>query len=126
TEVERDATVTITFSADIDVSSVTPTSVRLVGPDGPVEDTLEISGPVVTLSPSNPLWLVGRYTVELGRQVAASDGAELGADSSSAFRVRDGRWQQPYYPFGADEERHFYWNPLPAENDRGDILIGGV
>jgi hypothetical protein len=94
-EVARDTTVTVTFSAAIDVDSVSNDSFRLVGPSGPVVGRLEVDDAEVSLVPAAPLALFADYQLQLSASLAASNGEELEADQVIKFSTRDGMFGKP-------------------------------
>jgi hypothetical protein len=121
--VERDIAVTITFSEPIDERSITETSILLAGPEGDVVGTLRVDGNVVSFLPSRKLWLLGDYSLTVGETVADLSGNTLHEGTRVGFRIRDGRWSEPKWPFGANAPMgvsQFQRNAL------GDIVLGMV
>jgi len=119
-DVERDVAITATFSEPIDERSVTTTSVLLTGPEGDVSGTLSVDGNVVSFAPSRKLWLLGDYVLTVNDTVADLTGNALGESASVGFRIRDGRWSEPTFPFGpvASGAGPFQRNSV------GDIVVG--
>src|SRR5688572_18605416 len=119
-DVERDITVTVTFSEPIDERSVTETSVALSGPDGEVSGTLSVDGDVISFVPERKLNLLGTYVLGIDETIADLEGNTLGESASAEFRVRDGRWSEPEYPFGRAESQAAGYFQRHA---RGDIVM---
>jgi hypothetical protein len=120
-DVERDVTATVTFSEALDAESVNETSVVLTGPDGDVAGTASVDGDVVTFVAEKPLYLLGEYTLTLGETIADLAGNTLGDEASVGFRVRDGRWSEPVYPFGETVRRVA---TILKRNAYGDAIVG--
>jgi hypothetical protein len=120
-DVERDVTVTIEFSEAIDEDSVTATSVVLTGPDGDVAGTLGVDGNVVEFTPEKKLYLLGDYELTIDETIADLAGNALERGEMAGFKVRDGRWGEPMYPFGETERR--VMTQLES-NTSGDVIVG--
>lgn len=120
-DVERDVTVTIEFSEAIDENSVTETSVVLTGPDGDVSGALGVDENVVTFTAEKKLYLLGDYTVTIDETIADLARNTLEERESVGFKVRDGRWSEPVYPFGETERRVF---TQMESNTLGDVVVG--
>jgi hypothetical protein len=99
-DIERDVTVTAELSEAIDESSVTNTSVKLNGPDGDVAGIASVDGNTISFAPERKLNLLGTYTFTIDETVADLAGNTLEESASAEFRVRDGRWSEPVFPFG--------------------------
>jgi hypothetical protein len=75
---------------------------------------------VVTFVADKALYLLGDYTLTISDSVADLAGNTLGEETSVAFKVRDGRWSEPTYPFGETVPRlvsAFQRNAL------GDVVV---
>lgn len=119
-DVERDITVTVTFSEPIDERTVTETSVALSGPDGEVSGTISVDGDVISFVPEQKLNLLGTYVLGIDETIADLEGNTLSESTSAEFRVRDGRWSEPEYPFGRTESQVAGYF---QRNARGDIVM---
>jgi hypothetical protein len=95
TDVERDESIHITFSAPVDPDTVSDDSFRLMGPEGPVVGKLEVSGAEVVLRPEAALAIYADYEIQLSPPLAATDGKPLQEAQIFTFRTRDGLLGQP-------------------------------
>jgi hypothetical protein len=119
--VERNVTVTIELSEPIDEASVTTSSVRLLVLDGDVAGTVKATKSTITFVPDVPLSLLETYTIALSDSIADLAGNTLADDASAEFRVRDGRWGTPTFPFGTEVARAV----RALESNRwGDAVVG--
>jgi hypothetical protein len=119
-DVERDSTVTVTFSEAIDDRTVTETSVSLSGPNGKVSGTLRVDENVISFVPERKLNLLGTYVLGVDETIADLEGNSLRGSGSAEFRVRDGRWSQPEFPLGNSISRTVMDT---ASNPRGDLIV---
>lgn len=95
TDVERDESIHVAFSAPVDPDTVSDDSFRLMGPEGQVVAKLEVIGTEVVLTPEAALSLYADYEIELSADLATTDGEVLQEGQSFTFRTRDGVWGQP-------------------------------
>lgn len=93
--VERDAAVTVTFSAALDPASVTAETFAVTGPAGVVDGKLSVKGATVTFKPSAAWSLLADYVVDVAKTVASMDAGALGAAYQFAFQSRDGVFRKP-------------------------------
>lgn len=94
TDVERDGSIRVTFSAPVDPGTVSDDSFRLMGPEGPVVGKLEVIGTEVVLAPTTALSLYADYEIELSADLAATDGDALKEAQRFTFTTRDGAFGQ--------------------------------
>jgi hypothetical protein len=91
-----DAVVRITFSAAVDPTTVTATSVVLSSGGTAIAATRTVSGTVVTLTPTAPLTEFGTaYTVQVTTAVKTAAGQSLAANAGSGFTTEF--WDPNYY-----------------------------
>ena len=86
TGVTPNATVTITFSEDVEPTSCTATSVRL----GNVVGAVAVDGHTVTFTPSDPLQFLTAYDVTVTTSVCDRASNHLTEDFVSSFTTGDG------------------------------------
>ncbi len=94
-DVEPDAPIVITFSGDVDETTVAPSTIELLGDGTPLAGTLEPSGDTVMFTPTARLRLLADYTVHVADTVASLAGPALAEDYEASFTVRDGVWSEP-------------------------------
>lgn len=87
--VDPDANISIVFSAPIDASSVTASSVYLTGPSGTISVSLSVSKDTVIIDPRNRLNSGASYTATVRGDVRSIDGVSLGSNYNFKFSVAD-------------------------------------
>lgn len=124
-DVSTDAdTITIQFSEAIEPSTVTAESVRVLDLGEPLPNELGVSGSTVTITLSEPLSVLARYTVEVSTVVEDLDGEQLSTAFVSTFDTVDGEWGDTL-EVGPEGDAPYTQVSL-ATNDRGDALFGIV
>ncbi len=115
---DRNVNIQITLSRDVDAATVANSSVSLNGPDGSVNTTATAQGAKITITPSQPLKLLGDYTITVKKGVKSAEGAILDQDIVSRFRVNDGKWRSPT-KVGSLEG----FVSETSSNPRGDMIV---
>lgn len=92
TGVDRNAALTLGFSAPVDVATVSA-NVTLSRAGQAVAVTAAGSGSTVTVNPQAPLMPLARYTLAAATGLRGSGGQTLGTAASVSFTTRDGAWQ---------------------------------
>ncbi len=93
TGVDRNAPLTLGFSAPLDVATVAANVTLTRGGGVPVQATAAGSGASVTVTPQAPLMPLANYTVAAATGLRGQGGQTLGTAASVGFTTRDGAWQ---------------------------------
>jgi hypothetical protein len=117
--VERDASITITFSTLVDAKTITAKSFSVTGPDGAVAGKLSAEGASATFTPDARWSLLADYTVELAASIAGVDASPLDELHRYAFQTRDGIFGKPERLTAAS-----VYLSRPVANRAGDVLVG--
>lgn len=90
TEVALDTAIVVELSAP----PAADFAVSLTAATGePISHALAIDGAIVTITPSEPLWLASDYELVVDASARAEDGESLATPFSSRFATRDGTWR---------------------------------
>ncbi|MCP3144119.1 Ig-like domain-containing protein [Pyxidicoccus xibeiensis] len=89
----------VTFSEDLEPSTVTEATLTLLHGDLPVDGAVDVQGQVATFTPARRLALLGHYTATVSAGVRGASGATLASSHAWSFTTRDGAW-------GAGEHVH--------------------
>ena len=93
TGVEVAPSIAVTFSAAMDMSTITSDTVQIKDEAGAaVAGSLTFADTVASFVPTGRLNLLGSYTVNVSTAAKDTSGTALGAAFSSTFTVRDGVW----------------------------------
>jgi hypothetical protein len=88
TAIQRDGSVTVTFSRALDATTVTTSSVKLLAPGGtvvPASVTYDATSKTATLTPSSVLAATTTYTGDVTTAVHADDGTPLANETTWTF-----------------------------------------
>jgi len=89
-----DASIELNFSANLDHTTVTNTSVSVMGPDGEVSGQLDISENSVTFTPDEALTSLSQYTITTSSAIEDLQGNALAEDKSISFttEINTNKW----------------------------------
>ncbi len=93
--VEREATIEVTFNRPLDADTVTAETFRVLKNGAEVTGKLEVGRRSIKLEPAALLQLVSEYTVEVAGEIADEKGRALGEGATFTFAVRDGVFSEP-------------------------------
>lgn len=93
-EIDRHVPIAVTFSEEMLASTIDSESLTLTGPQGAVTGVvaLDAATHVATFTPATALDMRASYTATLASTITDLAGNSL-VELSSAFTIRDGRWQ---------------------------------
>jgi Bacterial Ig-like domain len=94
TAAEPTDSIRIEFSEQLDPSTVTNETVRIMDGDVSIPGSVSLSGVTVEFTPDARLDLLGSYEVIVGTEVTDSQGTALSEQFTATFSVRDGSWQE--------------------------------
>jgi hypothetical protein len=117
--IEPDATVTVTFSEPLTEATVDSSSVKLLAQGKEVAGTVAYADSKVTLTPEQPLALLGEYSISLSTDVTDVEGAPLAEAFESTFVVRDGKF---YVTTAVEEDVRTVASTVPVESN-GSVLL---
>ncbi len=120
-EVERDESIAVVFSHELDPDSLSGTTFQVSGPSGAVDGDLSVERETITFTPSAPWVLLGEYSVTLRPEISSKDGEELGEVRTFSFRTRDGVFRKPERIFNEP-----VFNLRTKGTKTGHVLVDGI
>lgn len=122
TGVEPTAQVLVSFSEDLDATTVTADTVQVFIGGQPVAVRRDVVGSQIELEPLTPWRLRADVTVTVGTGVVARSGATLPAEVAATFQIRDGAWDALPGQF-----RSWIWDShpytVPVGNHHGEVVF---
>jgi hypothetical protein len=94
-EIALDAVIEIRFSAELDPTTATESSVVVQGPNGPLQGELTVAGDLVRFAPASPIPLLTPVRITLGTALASAGGGSLAEPIEAQFQSRDGAFREP-------------------------------
>ncbi|MEM9896844.1 MAG: Ig-like domain-containing protein [Bacteroidota bacterium] len=132
-DVPPNAVITATFSADVDESTVSASTITLATADGAAEYTLGVNGAEVTLTPSSTLVQGTLHTLSVSTMVAGINGATAIEASRTFTTAGRAPAEVPqadnlvlYLPFSGSVEDQFGRSTLVSDVTFGTDRLGNV
>lgn len=119
-DVEPLGNVVVEFSEELDESTVTAATFRVLDGDAELDGELVLEKNKVTFTPSRSLRLDAEYTVSIATGVADVEGEPLAAPFDSKFQVRVGVWKMSDV---VDDNVAILADTLPM-TAAGNVLVG--